>query len=57
MRNKHTNRALKKGARHYSDHRGNTGFIAVEKRSASKAAKLWLVIVLAVIIGFYFLTK
>lgn len=54
MRNKYTNRALKQGAKHYSDYKGNS-FIAVEKRSLSIVTvfKLLLLVVVALIIALY----
>ena len=54
MRNKYTNQALKSGARHYSDYKGNS-FIAVEKRSLSifTVFKWLLVVVMIFIIALY----
>lgn len=50
MKNKYTNGALKQGARHYSDYRGNS-FIAVEKRSLSIVTVFkWLLLVVMVLI-------
>ena len=55
MRNKYTNSALKQGAKHYSDYKGNS-FIAVEKRSLSIVTvfKWLLLVVMALIIALYF---
>ena len=55
MRNKYTNSALKQGAKHYSDYKGNS-FIAVEKRSLSifTVFKWLLLVVMALIIALYF---
>ena len=54
MRNKYTNQALKSGARHYSDYKGNS-FIAVEKRSLNIVTvfKWLLLVVLVLIIALY----
>lgn len=54
MKNKYTNRALKQGAKHYSDYKGNS-FIAVEKRSVSifTVFKWLLVVVMTFIIALY----
>lgn len=54
MRNKYTNRALKQGAKHYSDYRGTT-FVAVEKRSLSIVTVFkWLALIaLALTIALY----
>lgn len=50
MRNKYTNQALKSGARHYSDYKGNS-FIAVEKRSLSIVMVFkWLLLVIMVLV-------
>ena len=49
MRNKYTNGALKQGAKHYSDYKGNS-FIAVEKRSLSIVTIFkWLLLVVMVL--------
>ena len=55
MKNKYTNQALKQGAKHYSDYKGNS-FIAVEKRSLSifTVFKWLLLVVMALIIALYF---
>lgn len=54
MKNKYTNGALKQGARHYSDYKGNS-FIAVEKRTPSilTVFKWLLLVVLALIMALY----
>lgn len=54
MKNKYTNSALKQGATHYSDYKGNS-FIAVEKRSLSIVTvfKWLLLVVMALIIALY----
>ena len=50
MKNKYTNQALKQGAKHYSDYKGNS-FIAVEKRSISIVTVLkWLLLVVTALI-------
>ena len=54
MKNKYANSALKQGARHYSDYKGNS-FIAVEKRSLSILTVFkWLaLVVLALVMALY----
>ena len=50
MRNKYTNGALKQGATHYTDYRGNS-FIAVEKRAPSILTVFkWLALVVVALI-------
>lgn len=55
MKNKYTNGALKQGAKHYSDYRGNS-FIAVEKRTPSIVTvfKWLLLVVMVLIMALYF---
>lgn len=50
MKNKYTNSALKQGATHYTDYKGNS-FIAVEKRSLNIfTAFKWLLLVVIILI-------
>ena len=57
MKNKYTNKSLKKGNIHYHDYTDGLGYIEISEYSIFKILAIILLIAAIIIIGFHILTK